>query len=181
VKKKFNDILDKLKLSPIKSEERNEMLMITADVQPIKQTDSLVVKTIKDRLNAIGGRASIPLFRGELCEVGYASSGKGLVSPKIPPADQLTWEVFEAAVEVVIQNGGKAIKGKARSGAKLGSNDLPLSSVEGYIAHKVHGAQVGDTAFGPVFVIAAVLDWVEICHNERGYLTINSKFMSELK
>lgn len=31
----------------------------------------------------------------------------------------LIWEVFDAAVEVVIQNGGKAMKGKARSGAKL--------------------------------------------------------------
>lgn len=45
----------------------------------------------------------------------------------------------------------------------------------------MHGARFGDTAFGPGFVIAAVLDWAEVCHNERGYLTINPKFMSELK
>ena len=42
-------------------------------------------------------------------------------------------------------------------------------------------AQIGETAFGPGFVIAAVLDWAEICHNERGYLTINSKFMAGYK
>lgn len=104
-----------------------------------------------------------------------------LISSKIPPANQLTWEAFDAAVEVVIKNNGKAEKGKARSGAKLGSDGLPLDSIEGYIAHKVYSTQIGETAFGPGFVIAAVLDWVEICHNERGYLTINNKFMAEYK
>jgi len=59
---------------------------------------------------------------------------------------------------VAINNSGKAIKGKARLGAKLGSDDLPLDSVEGYIAHKAHGVLEGETAFGPGFVIAAVLD-----------------------
>lgn len=93
----------------------------------------------------------------------------------------IIWEAFDAAVEVVIKNNGKAEKGKARSGAELGSDDLSLDSIEGYIAHKVHGAQIGETAFGPGFVVAAVLDWVEICHNERGYLTINNKFMAEYK
>lgn len=181
VKKKFNDILDKLNLSPIKSEERNETAMITVDNQPIKETDSLVIKKIKEKLNTTGGRASIPLYSGDLCEIGFDPNGKGLVSPKIPVPNHLIWEVFNAAVEVVIQNGGKAMKGKARSGAKLGSDDLPLESVEGYIAHKVHGAQIGETAFGPGFVIAAVLDWAEICNNERGYLTINPSFLSEIK
>ncbi|WP_206458256.1 DUF2089 family protein [Anaerovorax sp. IOR16] len=181
VKKKFNDILDKLNLSPIKGEERNETAMITVDNQPIKETDSPVIKIIKEKLNAVGGRALIPLYSGDLCDIGFDPNGKGLVSPKIPVPNHLTWDVFDAAVEVVIQNGGKAIKGKARSGAKLGSDDLPLDSVEGYIAHKVHGAQIGETAFGPAFVIAAILDWAGICRNERGYLTINPSYMSEIK
>ena len=98
------------------------------------------------------------------------------MSPKIPPANQLVWEVFDATVEVVLNNGGKAVKGKARSGAKLGSDDLPLNSVEGYIAHKVHVVKEGETAFGPGFVICAVLDWADICKNERGYLTMNPTF-----
>jgi hypothetical protein len=181
VKKKFNDILDKLNLSPIKSEDKNEVAMIIVDKQTIKEGDSLVVKTIKEKLNANGGSTSIPLYSGDLCDIGFDPNGKGLVSPKIPVANHLTWEVFDVAVEVVIQNGGKAMKGKARSGAKLGSDDLPLDSVEGYIAHKVHGAQFGETAFGPGFVIAAILDWAGICHNERGYLTINPSFMSEIQ
>jgi hypothetical protein len=154
--------------------------MMTVDNQPITENDSLVVKRIKTKLNDSGGITSIPLYSGDLCEIGFDPNGKGLVSNKIPVPNQLLWEVFDAAVEVVIQNGGKAMKGKARSGAKLGSDDLPLDSVEGYIAHKVHGAQIGETAFGPGFVIAAILDWAEVCHNDRGYLTINQSFMSEI-
>lgn len=64
-----------------------------------------------------------------------------------------------------------------RSGAKLGSDDLQLDSVEGYIAHKVHGVQIGETAFGPGFIVCAILDWAKICKNERGYLRISPSFM----
>ncbi len=179
VKKKFEAILEKLGLDSGLEAGKNECDLRTVKYQPITENESLVIERIKKKLNEIGGHVSIPMYSGDLCEIGFDPNGKGLVSNKIPVANQLTWEVFDAAVEVVIQNGGKAMKGKARSGAKLGSDDLPLDSVEGYIAYKVHGAQKGDTAFGPVFVIAAILDWADVCNNERGYLTIKPEFMSD--
>ena len=177
VKKKFADILDKLNLNTQETDERKIPPMPTIKSVPIKDSDSPVVKRIKDKLNNAGGKATITLYSGEGCDIWFDEEGKGLVSPKIPPANQLVWEAFEAAVEVVTKNGGKAAKGQARSGAKLGSDDLPLYSVEGYIAFKVHGVNEGETAFGPGFVICAVLDWAEICKNERGYLTISQSFM----
>lgn len=144
--------------------------------------ESFVVKRIKEKLDLCKGKANIKLFRGDTCEISYDSEGKGLVSPKIPPKDQLIWAAFDAAVEIVINNGGKAEKGSARSkGARLGNEKLPLNSVEGYIAYKVHGAKEGDSAFGPGFVICAVLDWAGICKNERGFLSINPEFLSEIK
>lgn len=153
--------------------------MSTIIFLPIESIDSLITKKIKGRMNACNGKATISLLQGKECEIWYDYNGKGLVSPKIPPSNQLTWEAFEAAVEVVIKNGGKAVKGNARSGARLGSSRLSLDSVEGYIAHKVHGVQEGGTAFGPGFVIAAVLDWAGICKNERGYLSIRPSFLTE--
>ena len=42
---------------------------------------------------------------------------------EIPLANRLGWDVFDAAVEVVINNGGKAKKGNAQSGARLGSKN----------------------------------------------------------
>ena len=178
-KKRLVDILGKLELLQTKSDENMEIFLSKVTKVDIKDEDSLVVKTIKEKLNANNGRATIRLYQGDNCEISFDEKGKGLASPKIPPANQLLWEAFDAAVEVVINNGGKAVKGKARSGAKLGSDDLPLNSVEGYIAHKVHGVKEGETAFGPGFVICAVLDWVDICKNERGYLRINPVFLDK--
>lgn len=145
----------------------------------IEPSDSIVIARIKERLNACNGKTTIKLLQGDSCDIWFDANGKGLVSPKIPPANQLIWEAFDAAVEVVIQNGGKVKKGNARSGAKLGSDGLPLKSFEGFIAHKVHGVQEGETAFGPGFVIAAALDWADICNNERGRLSIKPAFLEE--
>lgn len=180
VKKKLADVLSKLGINNKNEKIEEDLEMATVSFLPIESKDSLVIKKIKEKLNACDGRTTISLLQGDQCEIWYDSNGKGLVSPKIPPANQLIWEAFDAAVEVIIQNGGKAVKGKARSGAKLGSDDLPLDSIEGYIAHKVHGVQEGETAFGPGFVIAAILDWAGVCNNERGYVSINSMFMCEL-
>lgn len=145
-------------------------------------SNGIVSKKIRDKLDLCGGKTIIKLFRGDSCEIGYDSNGNGLVSPKIPVPNQLTWEVFEAAVEVVINNGGKALKGSARSkGARLGDEKLPVNSVEGYVAHKVHGVKEGESSFGPGFVICAILDWADVCNNERGFLTIKPSFLMELE
>lgn len=180
-KKKLTDILEKLKLTEPNPIERSEIPMLILRNVPIKENDSLAIKKIKEKLNEAGGKATVTLYSGDSCDIWFDGNGKGLVSPKIPPANQLIWEAFDAAVEVVINNGGKAKKGNAQSGAKLGSEKLPTNSVEGYIAQKVHGAQEGETAFGPGFVICAILDWAEICKNERGYLSIRPMFLSEYK
>lgn len=180
-KKKLADVLGKLKLIPQKPAERIESTMLTINNLPMKNTDSLVVRKIKEKLNAAEGKATTKLYNGDDCDIWFNGNGKGLVSPKIPPTNQLVWEAFDAAVEVVINNGGRAKKGNAQSGAKLGSEKLMLNSVEGYIAHKVHGVQEGETAFGPGFVICAILDWAEICNNERGYLSIQPKFYRNIR
>lgn len=178
-KKRLVDILEKLNLNYSNIVERNGFDLVKTKNMPVLETDSPVVKTIKEKLNTSGGQAMVTLYSGDSCEIRFDENGKGLVSPKIPPTNQLIWEAFDAAVEVVIKNGGKAKKGNAQSGAKLGTDKLRMDSVEGYIAHKVHGAKEGDTAFGPGFVICAILDWAEVCNNERGYLVINPTFAME--
>ncbi|MCD1261437.1 hypothetical protein B5M42_021785 [Paenibacillus athensensis] len=145
----------------------------------VSAEDSVAVQHIKTKLNECGGKTEIRLLRGDRCTICYSTDGKGLNSDKIPVAHQLTWDVFTAVVELLIKSGGKAVKGNARSG-KLGTPKLSLESVEGYIAHQVHGVQVGQSAFGPGFVVCAVLDWAGICRNERGYLLLNSGVVSSI-
>jgi len=42
-------------------------------------------------------------------------------------------------------------------------------------------AKEGESSFGPGFVICAILDWADVCNNERGFLTIKPSFLMELE
>ncbi len=180
VKKKFADILETLELSNVTINNRKVVNQEMINHVEILETDSIVIKVIKEKLNAINGIATIKLYYGNICDIGFDKDGDGLVCPKIPQAKQLIWDVFNATVENVILNGGKAKKGNAQSGAKLGSEKLKMNSVEGYIAHKVHGKKIGETTLGPGFIVCAILDWAGICKNEWGYLRIEPSFEAVL-
>ena len=42
------------------------------------------------------------------------------------------------------------------------------------------GNKNGDSVFDPVFVLAAVLEWADIAHNERGELVLMQRYRSTL-
>jgi hypothetical protein len=134
----------------------------------IKEEDHFIKKLIKEKLNAHGGRAELPLIQaGKRIVIGFEEDGSGLVCDKIPVPNQLIWEAFIAAYNILVMSDGEVYKGYARAG-KLGSDKLPVDSLEGYIAYSVHGVKEGESAFAPGFAIAAVLDWIGVIHNERG-------------
>jgi len=70
-KKKLTDILDKLKLTPQKNIERGELLVPTIKNLPVKDTDSLVIRNIKEKLNAEGGKATVTLYNGDGCDIWF--------------------------------------------------------------------------------------------------------------
>lgn len=134
----------------------------------VNENDHFVVKRIKEKLNKYGGTATIPMISaGKEINIWFDPKGNGLACDKIPVEDQLTWEVFIASYNIAVAQDGELYKGYARSG-RLGSEKLPINSLEGYVAHAVHGVNVGESAFSPGFVIAAILDWAGIFINERG-------------
>jgi hypothetical protein len=134
----------------------------------VNEEDHFVTKLIKEKLNQNGGHATIPLITsGKQARIWFDPSGEGLACDKIPVPNQLTWGVFVAAYNIAVAQDGELYKGYARTG-KLGSDKLPVNSLEGYIAYEVHGVAEGESAYSPGFIIAAVLDWVGILINERG-------------
>lgn len=168
-KQMLSDILIKLNLKN-ESEGKAEMnnSVETSRIIEVNENDHFVVRLIKDKLNFNGGKATIPLISpGKEAKIWFDKNGTGLVCDKIPVPNQLTWESFIAAYNIAVAQDGKVYKGYARAG-KLGSDKLPIISLEGYIAHKVHGVQKGGSAYSPGFIIAAVLDWVGVLINERG-------------
>ena len=55
---------------------------------------------------------------------------------------------------------------------KLGSNDLPFDSVEGYIAANTYHAQKGDSCLRMISTVAAILEWTGLCINGYGYIEL---------
>jgi len=168
-KQMLSEILVKLSLKEEREEPANmKQHPEGVESMPIKESDHFVVKRIKDKLNEHGGTATIPLISaGKEMNIWFDPKGNGLECDKIPVDDQLTWEVFIASYNIAVAQDGELYKGYARTG-RLGSEKLPVYSLEGYIAHEVHGVKVGESALSPGFVIAAILDWAGIFINERG-------------
>lgn len=86
----------------------------------------------------------------------------------------LPWTVFEVVINLLEQESKSVIKGDGMN-SKLGSAKLPINSVEGIIAHKVYDKKNGDSVFRRVSPVCAILDWVGVCENKRGYLVLSKK------
>ena len=88
----------------------------------------------------------------------------------------LPWEVFTETVSLLIREGGSAEKGNVM-GPRLGSDELPMNSVEGHVAYTVYGKRKGDSVFRRISPVANILVWSGICVNERGKLSLSDKWM----
>ena len=115
----------------------------------VKEEDVLIspqmaVSMIKGMFDAEGSSENVPKIVGG----SFAAVLKkdGIVVNNLRDSPHLPWSIFKAAVQVLQEEGETAKKGAAMAG-KLGSEKLPKNSVEGYIAHKVYGIQVGMSVF----------------------------------
>ncbi|WP_312470313.1 hypothetical protein [Neobacillus sp.] len=69
------------------------------------------------------------------------------------------------------EKNGWALKGDAMN-YKLGESGLPIDSIEGRIAFKVYGKQLGKNVFRRITPIACILVWADLCVNQRGKLVL---------
>ncbi len=121
---------------------------------------------IFDQLKEEGGSSYCEMLKGGslkiwLTENGVCNSGyKGLVCE---------WKIFDAIVEKARELGGKMYKGDsaAQSGSKIGSNDLPVDTIDGFISLKFYGRHIGDSTLRRSTYYAAILAWAGICKNKR--------------
>lgn len=169
IKKRLGAIQQTLNL--ITSEETSEKLEPAIKQLPFYKTDSLVLQKIKQKLNESEGLALLTLPKGKTFYLYYEEYGNGLCSTNLPSKRILYWTVFDDAVTLLKKEGGKAIKGNAMKG-KLGSSQLPLNSVEGYVAAHSYHAKQGDSCLRMISTISSILEWANICINGYGYLEL---------
>lgn len=170
-KKRLSRIQETLGFGP--SEAEKAVIDPVLTNLPVYQDESIVVKKIKHKLNLFEGVATVTLAKGESFQIYYEDFGNGIYATNLPHHRVITWSALNAAIELLTESGGKAIKGNAMKG-KLGSTDLPLNSVEGYIAVKAYGAKKGDSCLRMISSVAAILEWCGICKNGYGYLELIS-------
>ena len=126
-------------------------------------------QVLKTKFGKIGRTVRIPLQNGR--EFKATMTEEGIEVDNLGRQPQLPWEVFEAAVWLLRQQGGRAKKGNAMS-FKLGEEGLSMESVEGHVAHVVYRKYAGDSVFRRITPIAAILVWSGLCENAPGELVL---------
>lgn len=171
-KKKLYDLLVALELASEKEPMREEVDVSNLVVNH-NSTDASEI--IKSKLMACGGRTMVRLQRGDLCEISISPDGK-FMCPKLIPYD---FEVFNAIVKLLLNSPGyRAKKGNARA-AKLGESGCEENTAAGAVLLFM-GKRPGESGLDPVFVLAAVLEWAGIAHNERGELVLTQSYRGML-
>ena len=132
---------------------------------------------IRAKLKECGGRTTVQTLQGLPCEIWGSEDGTMLLSDKLPPS-LYGFDVFDCVVELLYAHGGRARKGNGRN-YRLGDPHCDDSTVVGYIARHYRGQEDGASVFDPVFVLAAVLDWADIAHNERGELRLTAGYLQK--
>lgn len=176
-KKKLDELLARLELTEDADNEKEEGIDMTSLFADRKSTKASEI--IKAKLLDNGGRIIVHTARGLPCEIVAHSDGASFVSKKLPIKPPYEYTVFDTIVDVMLANGGRARKGNGRN-YKLGHPECDENTVVGAIAKNYAGKTAGESVYDPVFVLAAVLEWAGIAHNERGELVLTQSYRSML-
>lgn len=132
-----------------------------------------VISKIKSQFDKKGNPAKIPLMNGKKF-FEARSEMNGVYVDNLKKEPFLPWEIFTEAVNCIKENGGKVKKGNTTS-SRLGDPNLGLDTLEGHIASKVYGCEIGDPVLKRVVPVASILAWAEICENTRGQIGLLSE------
>ncbi len=179
----YTSVKSKLKTLNVKFGNEVDMGMDEYKENLDSDGKGLASQRIIGLLNSFGGTAECKMLRGEplkiwLTEDGVRNSGF--------PDLVCRWEVFDAIVAKAKELGGKMYRGDgaAQSGAKIGSKQLPLDTIDAFISVNFYGKSEGESTLRRSTYYAAILAWASICDNKRsdgvgGYIELLPRWMEE--
>lgn len=149
--------------------------------------NSKAIQHLQTRIIECGGESLMPVLKGAPVPFHLSSGKDGLESDGLRGV-VLKWEIFDAIVKKAISLGGKMYRGDsaAQNGARIGSDELSLDTIDGFISTEFYGAKVGDTTLRRSTYYSGILAWANIVVNHRsqghgGFITVNAEFMNEDK
>ncbi len=178
-KKRLEDLLTALDLNDESNITQNTQEVIDVNFWNTDKNSNKASEIIKTKLKENGGRVIIHTISGLPCEICAAPDGKSFTSDKLPIKPPYEYTVFDIIVEHLLKHDGHAKKGNGRN-FKLGQEGCDDSTIIGAISKEYSGKKNGDSVFDPVFVLAAVLDWAGIAHNQRGELVLTAAYRGRL-
>jgi hypothetical protein len=133
--------------------------------------DVCCLERIRQRFNG-NPTVFIPQQRGNPFTATLTEDG--IEVSNLPSAPLLPWEVFTVVLQLLSDNNGSIIRGNAMNHS-LGDDELPIHSVEGCVARKIYGKQIGESVYRRISPIANILVWAGICEHGRGELQLTDR------
>lgn len=123
------------------------------------------IQLMKKRFEVEGQEHTIPTMRAGRTFTGVMTP-TGISVDNLGNAPMLDWDVFRAALTLLIENGVgvPVFKGNAMKGP-LGSEHLPYTSVEGYIAHHVFNKREGIMVYHKISAVSGVMVYCGLCNH----------------
>lgn len=170
-KRRLDDVLRDMGLQ--EKEEIKNREVIDVKLWQISDDKTKASAIVKRKLKECGGKAIITSYSGNQYEVWAEPDGKSFGCDALHGVTH-TYKIFDTVVDFLEKNGGKAKKGMGR--APLGSEKCSLDTVAGVILQDYFGVPIGGSGLDPSFVIVAILAWVDIIYNRRGYVELTAQY-----
>ena len=121
---------------------------------------------IIELLNSSNGVASCPMLKGDPLKIWLTDNG---VMNSGFEDFVCEWQIFDAIVDKARELGGVMYRGDsaAQNGAKIGSDELPIDTIDAFISVNYYGNKVGNSTLRRSTYYAAILAWAGICKNKR--------------
>ena len=153
------------------------------DMEVIAQKNQTgIIKVIQDKFIECGGKSKMQMLKGDPLDIWVASSGEGVLNSGYKNL-VCEWYILEAIVKKANELGGIMYRGDsaAQNGAKIGSPELPLDTIDAYIALNFYGAYEGASTIRRSTYYSAILAWAGIVENHRskgkgGYIVVKPEF-----
>ena len=175
IKNTLNDI--NVKLGMVKEKKENIDMCILA-----KRNETGIAKIIQEKLLECGGKAKMPMLKGEPLDIWIAASGEGVENSGYTDL-VCEWKILEAIVNKANELGGIMYRGDAASqqGLKIGSENFSVDTIDAFIALEYYGASIGSTVTRRSTYYAAILAWAGIVENHRskgkgGYIVVKPEY-----
>lgn len=141
-----------------------------------------IIKVIQDKFLECGGKSQMTMLRNGPLEIWISPSGEGVANSGYK-GFICEWHILESIVKKANELGGMMYKGDsaAQNGAKIGSPELPLNTIDAYISLEFYGANQGESTLRRSTYYAAILAWAGIVENHRsngkgGYIIVKPEY-----